>query len=550
MKVGFLFNGEEASDWQLAIVREVSRREGVQVTTLTINVVRPPRRGPLWKRARQWFAEDARMIESRLFRRTVRFQPPLADLESTQSLPAQGVVQHLRLADVQLRDGGRLAAGAEALRALGELQLDVLVSFVGYACEQSLCDSARLGVWALHHADGRIIGPWMSVGFWECYHGLRRTLVSLERLSTRPLDRWVIRRGWYPTELSSWTRNELTVMEHARHLVADALRHAQISGRLPAAPSEDLDSSEQPLCRTPGPLRYWLGMLRLTTRWIAYFFKSKLFVEQWYLLIGHAASPLSVDTRALAPAAAPRGTWWADPFLLQEGGRTWLYAEEKPLDRHADICAFEWREDGLQRIGTALSTGYHLSYPFVFKYQGRWHMIPETSQNRTIELWECTELPLQWRRRKVLMSNLVAADTTLLFRDGRWWMFTNIARSKLMPNLCIELFVFSTDDLVDGEWLPHDANPVVSDCRRARMAGPIVEHEGTLYRSCQRNSLTYGEAVEICRIERLDQHEYREHVVRVYEPDELPGVSGLHHLCHGGGLVTVDVKRRLFKGLL
>jgi hypothetical protein len=430
------------------------------------------------------------------------------------------------------------------------LGLDVLVSFAGYPCDQSLCDSAPLGVWALHHADGRIIGPWMSVGFWECYYSMRRTLVSLERLSTRALDRWVIRRGWYPTELSSWTRNELTVMEHARHLVADALRHAQVSGRLPAAPNEDLDSAEQPLYRTPGPSHYWLGMLRLSCRWVSYYIKTKLIVEQWFLLTGRASSPLAVETSSLQPLAGTKGLWWADPFLLQEGGRTWLYAEEKPLDRHADICVFEWRDDGLQRVGTALSTDYHLSYPFVFKYQDRWYMIPETSQNRTIELWECCELPLQWRRRKVLMNNLVAADTTLLFRDGRWWMFTNIARSKLMQNLCIELFVYSTDDPINGDWLPHDANPVISDCRRARMAGPFFEQDGALYRSCQRNSLVYGEAVEVCRVEKLTQSEYRERVVRVYEPGAVAGVSGMHHLCAGGGLVTIDAKRRVLKALL
>lgn len=550
MRVGFLFNGEEASDWQLAIVREVSLRPGVAVTTATVNVVRPPRRGPLWKRARQWFADDARAIESRLFQRTVRFQPPLADLESTQPVPAMGVARHERLGDVRLNERGQLAAGEQALAALREMQLDVLVSFAGYPCEQSLCESARLGVWALHHADGRIVGPWMSVGFWECYHGLRRTLVSLERLSTQPLDRWVIRRGWYPTELSSWTRNELTVMEHARHLVADALRHAQVSGKLPAALNEDLDSAEQPLCRTPGPLQYWVGMLRLTGRWINYFVKTKLIVEQWYLLTGRATSPLTVDVATLQPLAGGGGLWWADPFLLQDAGRTWLYAEEKPLDRHADICVFEWRADGLQRVGTALSTGYHLSYPFVFQHQGRWYMIPETSQNRTIELWECEELPLRWRRRRVLMNNVVAADTTVVFRDGRWWLFTNIARSRLMPNLCIELFVFSSDDPIEGEWVPHDANPVISDCRRARMAGPFFEHEGALYRSCQRNSLVYGEAVELCRIDRLNQREYQERVVRVYEPDGVAGASGLHHLCTSGGLVTVDVKRRLFKALL
>ena len=39
----------------------------------------------------------------------------------------------------------------------------------------------------------------------------------------------------------------------------------------------------------------------------------------------------------------------------------------------------------------ALERDYHLSYPFIFEWESRLYMIPETTVTRQVELYLCTE---------------------------------------------------------------------------------------------------------------------------------------------------------------
>jgi hypothetical protein len=127
---------------------------------------------------------------------------------------------------------------------------------------------------------------------------------------------------------------------------------------------------------------------------------------------------------------------------------------------------------------------------------------------------------------------------------GKWWLFCNISRSELVPNYCLDLHVFFTDDPVNGDWVPHDLNPVVTDCRRARMGGAfITSRDGRLLRMAQSNSRTYGESLSIMRIDRLSQSEYDESRLHVFCPDWKPNLLGTHHLCMDGDMVAMDAKR-------
>jgi hypothetical protein len=275
-----------------------------------------------------------------------------------------------------------------------------------------------------------------------------------------------------------------------------------------------------------------------------------LFWEQWYLLAGHCQRISDVAPADLRPVYPPAQTWWADPFLFHHAGKFWVFAEEKARQNApASICVFEWTAEGVKRVGTALSPGYHVSYPFIFEHKGNVFLLPETSSNGTVEIWECVDFPLRWRRRRVIMEGLRAADSTLLQHGGRWWLFATISRSEALPNLCVELFVFSSDDPIDGEWVAHPANPVVTDCRRARMAGPFIRvaENGQLLRIGQSNSRMYGESIAVCRVDILSPTEYRESLVRVFEPDWDPRVIGIHHMSTDGERVVMDAKKRVLR---
>jgi hypothetical protein len=172
-------------------------------------------------------------------------------------------------------------------------------------------------------------------------------------------------------------------------------------------------------------------------------------------------------------------------------------------------------------------------------------MIPETSKNRTIELYQCSRFPDSWVLSEVLMEQVRAVDTTLLHHNGRWWLFTNIAEQD-GGETTDELFLFYADDFRTTGWTPHAMNPIVSDCRRSRPAGRIFEHEGFLYRPSQDCSEEYGGGINFNRIVRLSEDEYEEVPVSSYKPGWDKRVIGLHSYSYDDNVKVIDlcVRRR------
>ncbi|HET9652560.1 MAG TPA: hypothetical protein VFP36_10230, partial [Usitatibacter sp.] len=123
----------------------------------------------------------------------------------------------------------------------------------------------------------------------------------------------------------------------------------------------------------------------------------------------------------------PKGWFWADPFPIQVDGRNYIFFEELPLGAskaHISVVEID-REGRASKPVKVLERDYHLSYPFLVEDGGRLYMIPETANNRTVEIYRCVEFPAKWKLERVLLADVFCADTTL-HRDGdRWWMFTN-----------------------------------------------------------------------------------------------------------------------------
>jgi hypothetical protein len=117
--------------------------------------------------------------------------------------------------------------------------------------------------------------------------------------------------------------------------------------------------------------------------------------------------------------------FYADPFLHRANGRTFLFVEEYPYaSRKGLISAAEVVGDRvLSAPVPVLKRPYHLSYPFVFEHEGEFYMIPETGENRSIELYRAVEFPWKWELSAVLMEGAAFSDATVLFHDGLWWLF-------------------------------------------------------------------------------------------------------------------------------
>jgi hypothetical protein len=203
-------------------------------------------------------------------------------------------------------------------------------------------------------------------------------------------------------------------------------------------------------------------------------------------------------------------------------------------------------DDGLGRFGTpqcVLERPYHLSYPFVFHWAGNWYLLPETSQNRTLEVYRAVRFPESWEPANVLMHGLEAYDATLWEHLGRWWLFANV-RERPGTSTWDELHIFHADNPLSREWQAHPANPVVSDVTRARPAGRIYVEDGHLYRPSQDSSRRYGRAVMINEIVALSETRYEERTVLAIEPGRFKALKAIHSFSRAGRMTLIDAIRR------
>ncbi len=119
------------------------------------------------------------------------------------------------------------------------------------------------------------------------------------------------------------------------------------------------------------------------------------------------------------------GSQLADPFVVADNGRHWLFVEEVPAGAaRGRLSVLELGgEGGVGKPVPILEKAYHLSYPCVFRDGPEFFMIPETSANNDIQLYRATRFPFEWKLERVLQANVRAVDTTPLLLDGIWYFF-------------------------------------------------------------------------------------------------------------------------------
>lgn len=240
--------------------------------------------------------------------------------------------------------------------------------------------------------------------------------------------------------------------------------------------------------------------------------------------------------------------FYADPFLCRANGRTFLFVEEYPYaDQRGLISAAEVVDGRLAATPVAvLKRPYHLSYPFVFEHGGEFWMIPETGENRTIELYRAIEFPWKWELSTVLMEGAIFSDATILLHDGLWWLF--VTADWFGTSTQDELSIFYSEAL-QGEWKPHRANPVKSDSRFSRPAGRIVQQNGRLFRPAQNCDRTYGAGIAWFEITELTPTSFNERKITDWDGRTELSMDGLHSFDQLGSLQVIDFKCSIYRGV-
>jgi hypothetical protein len=432
----------------------------------------------------------------------------------------------------------------EALEQIRGRNLDVLIRFGFNILKGEILTSARCGVWSYHHGDNDFYrgGP---PHFWELYEGSPRSGVILQML-TEELDAGtVLCKSLFTTKPTVWVSlNRFRPYWGTSDLVVRKLNGLHQFGwervlqdSIPPAPYQ----GRRKIYRTPtnAEMARWL-VPALLKKGIGRPFTRKT-VQHWRIGIRLNTVPLFDSTsdgslggfRWIEP---PKGHFWADPFVLEQGGRKWAFFEDYVYaKKRGHIACAEITSDGnLINPTPCIEDSHHYSYPYVFRDGEELLMIPEAAYTGSVDLFRCVEFPQKWAWQSTLLRGEFV-DSSVWYHGGLWWMMTTSIDPDAGPT---SLFLFYAEKL-SGRWHFHPANPASTDVRTNRGAGRIFQAGARLIRPSQNCSPVYGYSFSLNEVTRLSTTEYAERTLAEFRPEALK-VRAVHTYNWIPGVEVID----------
>lgn len=194
--------------------------------------------------------------------------------------------------------------------------------------------------------------------------------------------------------------------------------------------------------------------------------------------------------------------WYADPFLFSKDDQTYLFGEIYDKKKEKGIIGYSILiNNSFEPLSPVLERDYHISYPCVFSINNQIYMIPETSENRTLELYVAIDFPTKWNLQRVLLSDIVCYDTTYFEFENKHYLFVY---QEMSNNFYIKVFLIQNDSF--DLKLVSESKAID---KTQRPAGSFFYKDNVLYRPSQYEKIKYGERIIVNRVE-FDNELYRE----------------------------------------
>jgi hypothetical protein len=192
----------------------------------------------------------------------------------------------------------------------------------------------------------------------------------------------------------------------------------------------------------------------------------------------------------------------ADPFLFVEDGEWHMFLEAVEAGVGGLISHATSPDGGVswEYNQVVLETDWHLSFPYVFKWDGEYYMTTEEGRDdAVVPLYRAEEFPTEWTDVGPAYDPAEfghgVTDHVFFRWEDRWWSIAGDANE--------DAYAYYSDDL-DGDWTAHDINPVIEGRPDASRPGgrPIVTEEGIMM-FYQATAEFYGESLSAYQITDL-----------------------------------------------
>ena len=543
LRVGVLIDDINVQSWVFELLKSIDKSDYAELAQVVVRKDVAPGRKSIWLKVAALLPRLGYIVYSRLDKLFSRvFDDPC------RIVSAGDLLEKVPRVDVKpIRSGAVERFSDEDVQKLRSANADVFLRLGFGILKGDVLEASKYGIWSFHHGDMKLIRG-MPPGIWEAIRGESVLCVSLQKLNEELDGGEILHQSFTASNKVYVYRGLSELYWKSATVLPNELRKLNLLGAdeyfsmAKRAGHEPSFYSNQ-LFSFPSNLQ----MLKLGVATAYRFFRLKVLArassDQWRIM--YRSSSSQAARRALwryKELVPPDDRFWADPFVVERGSDHYIFFEELIYTEDIGTIAYLTvdRDGNTTDPITILRKPYHLSYPFVFEHEGSYYMVPETAENRSVDLYVSTSFPDEWKFKMTLLEDLELVDATLLQHNGRWWIFGG-QRGDGRLSISEELHLYYSDNLFSDTWTAHPCNPVVSDVRCGRPAGAIFEEGGSLFRPAQDCSDGYGGRIEVRRIVELTTTHYREEPSTTLNPAWRADLQGLHTLNSESQFSVIDV---------
>lgn len=226
----------------------------------------------------------------------------------------------------------------------------------------------------------------------------------------------------------------------------------------------------------------------------------------------------------------------ADPFIVFEDDMYHMFFEvmdatsgKGSIGHATSRNGVNWRYDRL-----ILSASNHFAYPYVFKHNGEYYMLPDTGGDiNSLNLYKATNFPYDWQIVRTLVYGTSPIDP-ILFQFKNVWYLMYYNHGSQQTNL----FYTNDDTFLTSNWLPHPNNPIAQGWHYRPGGRPIVSKSSVdiFIQKPNKDQSIYGHHVDVVRLTNLSKTS----LIKNEAPKPIITAQGTDRW-HNAGMHNVDI---------
>ncbi len=364
-------------------------------------------------------------------------------------------------------------------------KIDLILRCGSKILRGKILSCCKFGVLSYHHGDNSYFRG-SPAGFWEVYFSNKFTGFIIQKLNNKLDNGKVLFKKNFKT-LPYFLQNQINVkfrsIYYLKEILSNIVRNKSIK----------FNSKERnvgKIYKNPNINQCTFYLLKIFYRRI---FKVKT-TNDWNIALSKNKFN-KVNHANSIKAVKPKDSFFADPFVIKNNRKIFIFFENYSYKKNkGTIGILELKKNKLVNYKTILDEKFHLSFPFVFNFNNKYYLIPDSSENKDLRLYECVKFPFKWKLKKIIFRNIRTTDTLIFKLKNHWIMLTNSNPSRL-GDLDSELIGFYSDNPINGNWKQIDLDFYDKKSFIFRNGGLILDNNKVLRVSQDFNFNDYGNKI-------------------------------------------------------